>query len=156
MKPLKPSDFDNYPHSCVLKNPKAETIAQNIMRILQSTGNEFRLLDWVEYNGNEQDRPLFDQVVVFCANEHVAKTFSRSWGTFYEVRIGDVVFDTTTTFQTALALVEEMAYTNLDFKIFEYDGEIKPKSVVNLVELVNLSPPEKQSLLDRFIAWLHR
>lgn len=47
---MKPSFFSSkYPWDSVFGKSECETIAQNIMKILQRTGDEFRTLSFEEY-----------------------------------------------------------------------------------------------------------
>ena len=85
----KPSDFTGYPWNSVLGKSEAETIARNIMTILRRTGNEFRLLDWDEYeverlkdgNFSNKERPFFDQVILYFKSAYTAALFSPTWET---------------------------------------------------------------------------
>ena len=87
---LLPSDFGKVdPYDCRMKFDRSEheTIAQNIMRILWRTGNEFRPLSWQEYrkerlkdgNFSDREKEYFDNVIRWCDSEHNAKQFSTAW-----------------------------------------------------------------------------
>lgn len=84
----KPSDFAReYPWSSVKRNAESETIALNIMKILERTGDEFRELTWDEYkterkkdgNFTESEKEFFDDVIDYCKSADTAKLFSKTW-----------------------------------------------------------------------------
>lgn len=83
----KPSDFTNYPWDSVFKNIESEIVAQNIMRILARTGNEFRDLSWEEYtrermkdgNFSATENFNFVKVLPFCISAEIAVHFSNIW-----------------------------------------------------------------------------
>jgi len=85
---MKPSMFNSYPWSSVLKSSECETIAYNIMKILNRTGDEFRLLTWDEYknerlkegNFSESEHRYFDMASAYCKSSDTAVLFSDSWG----------------------------------------------------------------------------
>jgi hypothetical protein len=87
MKELKPSDFTEFPCSSVLQKSEAETVAQNIMKILKRTGDEFRPLSKEEYidqreidgNFSRGELSYFDQVIDYCKNADTAQLFSKVW-----------------------------------------------------------------------------
>lgn len=84
---MKPSNFTKHPLDSVLKNNESETIARNIMVILERTGNEFRPLGWEEYkserlkdgNFTEGEKYYFDKAIDYCKSPDTAKLFSKSW-----------------------------------------------------------------------------
>jgi hypothetical protein len=85
---MKPSDFAKIkPMGSVLQKSEAETVAQNIMKILKRTGDEFRDLSFDEYtyerlkDGGYSDAevPYFDAVIKFCKSADTAKCFSKFW-----------------------------------------------------------------------------
>lgn len=84
---MKPNNFTNHPYDSVLKNTESEIVARNIMKILERTGNEFRLLGWDEYKAErikdgsftESEKTYFDKVVGFCISEHSASAFCANW-----------------------------------------------------------------------------
>jgi len=84
---MKPSNFMEHPFSSVLKNNESETIARNIMVILERTGDAFRELTWDEYkeqrfndgNFSERERSYFDKVVGYCVSAQTAILFSPTW-----------------------------------------------------------------------------
>lgn len=83
----KPSDFTSYPWSSVFQKTENEVIAQNIMKILERTGNKFRPLSWEEYQTERQkdknfsviEKKYFNEVISYCESEEKAKTFSGHW-----------------------------------------------------------------------------
>ena len=84
---MKPSDFTNFPYSSVTRNNESETIARNIMVILERTGNKFRPLPWDEYkserlkdgNFTDGEHEYFDAVIDYCKSADTAKLFSPVW-----------------------------------------------------------------------------
>jgi hypothetical protein len=84
---MKPSNFTCYPWDSILQKSECETIAQNIMKILQRTGDKFRPINFKEYkierikDGNFSDREeeYFNQVIMFCTDSESALKFSSSW-----------------------------------------------------------------------------
>lgn len=87
----KPSDFCVFPWASVLQNSESETIALNIMKILERTGNQFRILSWDEYkeerlkdgNFSDNEKPYFIRVMDFCLFPETAKLFSQEWNKIY-------------------------------------------------------------------------
>jgi hypothetical protein len=71
----------------IARKSEAETVAQNIMKILARNGNSFRLLSWEEYvnerqkdgNFSEKERPFFVEVVRYCATAQEAAAFCPAW-----------------------------------------------------------------------------
>ena len=88
---MKPSNFTDYPWSSVLQNSESETIAQNIMKILKRTGNEFRPLYWEEYkeerlkdgNFSSNEKSIFESVITYCKSPQTAILFSKTWAEKY-------------------------------------------------------------------------
>lgn len=84
---MKPSNFINYPWSSVLNKSEYETVAQNIMKILKRTGDEFRPLSFTEYkterikdgNFTDNEENYFNEVIIFCRNADSAICFSKTW-----------------------------------------------------------------------------
>jgi hypothetical protein len=84
---MKPSDFTTHPYSSVFMKSEHETIARNIMVILERTGDEFRDLSWEEYiqerekdgNFSTGEQKFFNDVKPYTLNSEVAKTFSKEW-----------------------------------------------------------------------------
>lgn len=84
---MKPNNFTNYPWNSILQNFASEKVAQNIMKILKRTGNEFRKLSFEEYkaerlkDGNYTDNEEyhFYEVIMWCANEQTASLFCKKW-----------------------------------------------------------------------------
>lgn len=84
---INPNDFTNYPWDSEFKKTEAEIVAQNIMKILQRTGNEFRELSWEEYekerkkdgNFSTLEKAWFNKVIVYCRTAEEAREFSKSW-----------------------------------------------------------------------------
>lgn len=82
-----PSNFTVQPIASVLRKSEAETIARNIMVILERTGNTFRNLSWEEYKEErlkdghftESEKKYFDQVIDYCASAETARLFSPAW-----------------------------------------------------------------------------
>lgn len=83
----KPSDFTNFPFDSVECKSEAETIALNIMVILDRTGNTFRELTWQEYmrerlrdsNFSEGEFSYFNRVISYCKSPDTANLFSKAW-----------------------------------------------------------------------------
>jgi hypothetical protein len=85
---VTPSYFsDKKPFSSVYQKSEYETIAKNIMVILDRTGDEFRNLSWKEYkkerlkdgNFSDAEKMYFDVVIEYCTTPEKAKTFSKNW-----------------------------------------------------------------------------
>jgi len=76
-----------HPWGSVLQNSESETVAKNIMVILERTGNKFRKLTWDEYkserqkdsNFTEGEKHYFDKVIGYCKSADTAKLFSKEW-----------------------------------------------------------------------------
>jgi len=87
---FKPSDFTNFPWDSVLQKTESEVVAQNIMKILERTGNEFKELQWDQYkeerlkdkNFSEAEKIYFQKVTKYCESSSLARTFSNSWNKF--------------------------------------------------------------------------
>ncbi len=86
---MKPSNFTSYPWSSVLQNSESETIAQNVMKVLKRTGDEFRLLFWEEYkeerlkdgNFSDREKSIFENVIPYCQSADTAVLFCKTWAT---------------------------------------------------------------------------
>ena len=73
----------------VLQNSESETIARNIMKILERTGDSFRPLSYGEYkeerlkdkNFNEGEQYYFEKVIAYCENPSTAQLFCDDWVT---------------------------------------------------------------------------
>lgn len=84
---MKPSEFTSYPWSSVFRQAEYEIVAQNIIKILQKTGNKFRKLNWPEYvlhrvkdgNFTISEKKYFDAVIPYCKNADTVQLFSKSW-----------------------------------------------------------------------------
>lgn len=84
---MNSSNFTNHPFSSILNECESETVAANIMRILQRTGDRWRLLRWEEYererkkdgNFSIEEKPYFDDVISFCLSPERAQAFCRNW-----------------------------------------------------------------------------
>lgn len=83
----KPSAFTRKPWDCIFQKSEYETIACNIMVILERTGDEFRPLEWEEYktkrlkdgNFTMNEKQYFDKVVFYCQSAENAEQFSNEW-----------------------------------------------------------------------------
>lgn len=84
---MTPSNFTTYPWASVLRNSESEIVAQNIMKILERTGNTFRVLPFSEYKEerlkdsgfSDLEERYFYNVVEFCSSEESAKRLSPEW-----------------------------------------------------------------------------
>ncbi len=84
---MKPSNFTSYPWSSVLQNSESETIAQNVMKVLKRTGDEFRPLSWEEYkeerlkdgNFSDREKSIFENVIPYCKSADTAVLFCKTW-----------------------------------------------------------------------------
>jgi hypothetical protein len=84
---MKPENFTSYPWSSILQKSESETIAQNIMVILNRTGNKFRTLSFEEYkserikdgNFSEREKGYFDDVIKYCGDAESALQFCKGW-----------------------------------------------------------------------------
>jgi hypothetical protein len=83
-----PSDLiKEYPFESVFGKSEYETIALNIMRILERTGNTWRKLSYEEYeterlkdsNYSKQEEMYFEQVLKYTENPSMAAKFSTEW-----------------------------------------------------------------------------
>lgn len=80
---IKPSNFlvDNNGAS-IFQNSEHETIALNIIKILESTGDTWRKLGWLEYpdpNFTMGEKYYFDRVIDYTISPDTAKLFCPSW-----------------------------------------------------------------------------
>ena len=83
----KPSDFCSYPWSSVLQTTESEVVAENIMKILRRTGDQWRELTWEEYQAERMkdgrfstmERRFFDQVWPLISSPELAAKFSSEW-----------------------------------------------------------------------------
>jgi hypothetical protein len=89
----KPSDFLNHPYDSIAGKSSVETVARNIMVILERTGNTFRELSWNEYKEHilkdrdpcqgrdvtEKEKGHFESVLHFCVSAKAANSFSSDW-----------------------------------------------------------------------------
>lgn len=77
------------PMGSVLQKSEAETVARNIMVILNRTGNEWRELTPKEYQEERmKDRDwwsgelsYFDKVIAYCKSPDIADLFCKNWYT---------------------------------------------------------------------------
>lgn len=84
---LKPSNFTNFPWDSILQKTESEIVAQNIMKILERTRNEFKELSWEEYqeerlkdkNFSTIEKSYFNKVVNYCASSESAISFCKNW-----------------------------------------------------------------------------
>ena len=83
-----PSDLvKKYPFESVFEKSEHETIALNIIRILERTGNAWRKLSYSEYeaerlkdsNYSKQEEIYFEQVLKYTENPTMAAKFSAEW-----------------------------------------------------------------------------
>lgn len=88
-----PELFLGKPWASVLGKSESETVARNIMVILQRTGNKFRELTWNEYkeerlkdgNFTEEENVYFKDVSYLSkGNKEDVLGFSESWKEAYE------------------------------------------------------------------------
>ncbi len=85
--PLQPSDFMADPFNSILRKSEAETIARNIMVILNRTGNTWRRLTWEEYEVERKkdgsftmsEKTYFEQVIDYCVSAQKALEFCSTW-----------------------------------------------------------------------------
>lgn len=90
---MTPKDLANqFPYSSVLQNAESETVALNIVKILERTTNSFRLITWEEY-GNERlkdgnftnrENPYFDKVQPYFETLEKAVSFSPEWKKIFD------------------------------------------------------------------------
>jgi len=89
---MKPSNFNTYPWSSVFQKSENESIAQNVMAILQRTGDTWRLLSWKEYKKerlkdkdfSDEEKGFFDEVIDYCKSPDTAKLFAPDWKKAYD------------------------------------------------------------------------
>lgn len=83
-----PSDLvKKYPFESVFEKSEHETIALNIIRVLERTGNTWRKLSYEEYkterlkdgNYSKQEEIYFEQVLKYTENPTIAAKFSSEW-----------------------------------------------------------------------------
>ena len=89
---MTPSNFYHFPMNSILQKSECETVAQNIMRILQRKGNSWRKLSWDEYKTerlkdaekdqfgfSEKEKGFFDQVIDYTVSAEKAMEFCKDW-----------------------------------------------------------------------------
>ena len=84
---MKPSNFTNFPIGSIANKCENEIVAQNIMIILERTGNKFRKLSWREYKKerlndkrfSEGEKSFFNSVIEYCTSANKAKLFNKAW-----------------------------------------------------------------------------
>lgn len=84
---LQPKNFLSHPYNSVMNNSEHETVARNIMVLLDRTGGVFRPLSWEEYkaerqkdgNFSEAEKYYFDRVAGFCVAAESAMAFCPGW-----------------------------------------------------------------------------
>ena len=85
---MKPSEFAKIkPFSSVLQKSEAETVASNIMKILERTGDVFRKLPWEEYEEERLkdddflnvEKMYFIDAAKYTESADQAKLFSKAW-----------------------------------------------------------------------------
>ena len=90
---ITPSMFITRPMDSVMQNAQCETIARNIMAILNRTGNKFRDLTWEEYekerlkdgNFDAREKGFFEKVQYLCKGLKKDITgFSSVWKNTYD------------------------------------------------------------------------
>ncbi len=82
-----PKDFTNHPCGSISQKCEAETVAQNIMIILERTGNKFRKLSLREYKSERlkddnytfMEELYFKNVSKYCISEKKALEFCKNW-----------------------------------------------------------------------------
>lgn len=93
LREMTPSMFMKTPWASVLQNSESETIARNLMVILNRTGNKFRELTWDEYKserlkdgGFTEKEELYFKDVFYLAfgNPKDILGFSDSWKEAYD------------------------------------------------------------------------
>ena len=82
---IKPSEFAKA-SACgsIFQKSEAETIAKNIMKILERTGNEWRKLTYQEYETerlkdghySSREEKYFNLVIDYCSSPDKAKSFA--------------------------------------------------------------------------------
>jgi hypothetical protein len=84
---LTPKDFKAQPMGSVLQKSEYETIARNIMVILERTGDKWRELSWEEYSKertidgdfNSGEESFFKGVVGYTVSSSKALLFCKNW-----------------------------------------------------------------------------
>ena len=84
---MNPSDFTDHPYNSICRKCECETVARNIMAILERHGNKWKLLTWEEYERQRiedgdftlSEKSYFDRVVKYCQSAGDAITFSPEW-----------------------------------------------------------------------------
>jgi hypothetical protein len=84
---IKPSQFLIFPIGSILQNHESETVALNIIKILSTTGDTWRKLDWFEYlNIRHKDgsftmaeKHYFDKVIDYTVSPDTIKLFCAEW-----------------------------------------------------------------------------
>lgn len=85
---MKPSDLVyRTPFDSVFQNCECETVARNIIAILNDTGDEWREIEWDEYETrrlqdggfSSRELTLFNKVIGYCVSEQTARLFSPNW-----------------------------------------------------------------------------
>lgn len=89
---MNPSNFKAYPWSSVFKKAEAEVIAQNIIKILARTGDQWRELPWEEYEAERlkdgkfagwAEKPYFDKVILYTRSAEDAAEFCAGWADIF-------------------------------------------------------------------------
>lgn len=84
---MKPSNFTSHPMGSISQNSETETIASNIMKILQRTGNIFRKLTFKEYKKERLkdkdfssiEEDYFNTAIKHCDSADNAQLFCDDW-----------------------------------------------------------------------------
>lgn len=87
MRRIRPSQFIENPMDSVLKKSESETVARNIMTILDRTGDIFRDLTFDEYKQervkdgrfSENEKFYFDKIISYLKSADTARLFSDFW-----------------------------------------------------------------------------
>jgi hypothetical protein len=88
MKKTRPSDFTNYPWSSIKQSSEWESIAQNIMEVMEERGDDFALgltlEQYVEHRrqkGHQTNISAenFEDIMQYCQSAERAKLFSKEW-----------------------------------------------------------------------------
>ena len=80
---LKPTDFGDFPNEPVIHSADDRGMAWKIIRILMSSGNDWRVVTWEEFlthhAGDYTKWDSFERVIRYCTSAERAQTFCREW-----------------------------------------------------------------------------
>ncbi|MFS1427789.1 hypothetical protein LMH73_011690 [Vibrio splendidus] len=90
MNTKKPSDYRGYPFASVTKTSECETVARNIMTMMQRNGDEFQLITPEIYRAErlkngatdkavDRELPFYNRVIDYMVSPESVEKFCPSW-----------------------------------------------------------------------------